>query len=66
WNRAKHQSHPDYNLQIQNKLVEIFEGFNNMTKQEKEFVKEEFFNFIIEQKTILHTLTSDQIIRVLK
>jgi hypothetical protein len=66
WKRAKHQTHPDYNLQVKNRLNEIFEGFNTMSKQEKAFTKQEFFNFIEEQKAILHTLTENGNLKILR
>ena len=66
WKRAKHQTHPDYNLQVKNRLSEIFEGFNTMSKQEKAFTKQAFFNFIEEQKIILHTLTESGNLKVLR
>ncbi|WP_326984380.1 AHH domain-containing protein [Chryseobacterium sp. MYb264] len=66
WKRAKHQTHPDYNLQVKNRLNEIFEGFNTMSKQEKAFTKQEFFNFIEEQKAILHTLTGNGNLKILR
>lgn len=50
WNRAKHQSHPDYNNMIKEDLKDLFKGFENLSKSDKELVKGRFYKMIKERK----------------
>ena len=66
WNRAKHQSHPQYNDMIKEDLSQMFKGFENLSKSEKELVKARFYKVIKERKTWLETLTSENTLIILK
>lgn len=46
WNRAKHQSHPQYNDMIKEDLSRVFKGFEKLSKSEKELVKARFYKVI--------------------
>ena len=65
WNRAKHQSHPDYNNMIKEDLNDLFKGFENLSKSDKELVKGRFYKMIKERKKWLQTLTDKNTLKVL-
>ncbi|KAA0129337.1 hypothetical protein FY557_05415 [Chryseobacterium sp. SN22] len=65
WNRAKHQTHPDYNNMIKEDLNDLFKGFENLSKSDKELVKGRFYKMIKERKKWLQTLTDKNTLKVL-
>ncbi|REC51317.1 hypothetical protein DRF62_17525 [Chryseobacterium piscium] len=50
WNRAKHQTHPEYNEMIKTNLNRVFDGFENLSLADKAMVKQEFLGFIRQRK----------------
>lgn len=65
WTRAKHQTHPVYNERIKRELEFIFDDFNRLNAQEKLARKNEFLEFVNEQKEILGMLTSEGSLKIL-
>ncbi len=65
WNRAKHQTHPDYNNMIKEDLNDLFKGFENLSKSDKELVKRRFYKMIKDRKKWLQTLTDENTLKVL-